>query len=97
MVNVKGNGPIGIDLKRIRARYRSRLSSLIRQIRNGKSIRAVARRLDISHPTMLRIIEKPKQPVSPKLMLKIIRKMRAERARQELRSPSVGYWCADAK
>ena len=70
--------PLEIDIPRnieaVKAMYRKSLSRLITQNKNGKSFRAIARKIsNISDPTVGSLIKYPDRNVSRKVMIKVIR------------------------
>ena len=78
------------DISTIRVAYRSRIRLLKWRIRNGKSIRRLARELGITHPTLSAILSNPRKAVSRKVMLKIIQKTTARKKRKPLISLNKG-------
>lgn len=97
MVNLRSDGYRTYDLRLIRALYVRKLNLLKRQIRAGKSIRHIARRLRLSHPTVASILRDPQRSVSRKVMLKIIRKTTKKKPKPERTfGKIVGRWAPDA-
>ena len=60
------------DLEAVRHLYRRKVGLLLRRSTNGKSARAIAKSVKLSHPTILAILDDPDRVVSRKTMIKII-------------------------
>jgi hypothetical protein len=57
----------------IRPMYHKRLPLLLRRYKRGKSLRALSKVLNLSHPTVLAILNHPNRSVSLKTMMKVLR------------------------
>jgi hypothetical protein len=66
------NRVVPYDLEALRHLYRRKVRLLLGRSTNGKSARAIARSVKLSHPTILAILDDPERTVSRKTMIRII-------------------------
>jgi len=95
MVNNHRHAPIRRDTSLIQREYRRKLRGLLRRNMRGKSVRAIARNLKVSHPTLLAIFKDPERAVSKKIMLRIIRRTTRKKPPERI-NPLVGLFVPDA-
>jgi hypothetical protein len=96
MVNHSADRVIPHNLDMLVSTYHRRLRGLQRRHKHGKSVRALAAGLRISHPTLLSIFKDPGREVSRKVMVKIIQRTSTRLRAKPRFAVTTGLYAPDA-